>query len=1179
MRKRLASIFPGNQPLTDEQVLALETTIKNLMETSVGGREVFLAWKQSGQQYLDVLNVLPPQRIIWDAPTRREMAQKLVDLLEEHIDIAYQKQIAGIELELVQVQNQILRLQDDLVLTESNLGMTPKTFFQSERGQAATQDILTRGAERPVAAAKGAAKGRLNKQQAMELHEELLNSDSYPVAKSQQRAGNIAHSLAELAYDERRTIGTRFTQEEWDDIVNGRAIKLGATRKMEAIIKTARNRFKTVHRAEWDALNGQVADETVVQRLVQDLIAENAANAADPATVAARRASIADQWSDTDGYKVLSKINEARAEWIAADQAEKSKNGQFLKDRAAQTGERLERNLQDLTVEFDEWTPESTKELDRLYAQARRASDVSRLPENLPEEKIQEAERIYTALVAKSRYGQQRIDEILSTPLERKSPEQLADEIRILRKLREDGVETPLMKERGARNLERERRRLLQGRIEVDKVTPEQRKAAAVRRGTLRAGEEEKIRKEADAAALDRYLDPNEQNVKPITDESEIVIREARALEGRGGARVTNPDEAIESRVFADNDTLRSEAFAEIEERQRIKRLNRPWRALWRKELESSRSGTIVPTQQARTRTVVSEEGLERIQAELEELLAPTRTSLVDASRGEAAAAARRVQQAQAVYDQAENLSTYTPESVKQIEEDIRLVSGLLTQFEQKVAPTVRGQAQRVRIMREVAKRQGQLYETLDEGRTRMEEALEVVKQIGSKDQIDAVDAVILAQIDAEAQFFQTVANMSQAVVDRQMLQSVQASLDQGAVLLPNGKLRLTNGSIVDGVPVDAVAESNQRLLKQGFSVLNEKYYPELQATEEFAVLWNNASRAADPEWIRKLAYYVGPYTKAWKAFAVLSPGFHVRNAIANAVTYTVAGGNMDNLIRITPIYASWAKAKKAGIKWEVWLRSQPQELIPQLETARLGALGSGGGIFSETFKEATGGSKIYDNWLTRKNYAIGQASDNYMRFALAFDTAVKGGDVGLAQARVKRFYFDYEDLSNADKLMRQIIPFWLWTTRNMTMQIQNMWLNPRPYLIYESLKRNFRDKEQGDPPFVRDLGGFKLPFGDGLYLMPDIGFNRLENDIKMFYDPKAFLNKSNPLIKIPAEQIMGETTFTETPLETPQDRLLAALRAAAPPVGQAERLFANEGLSQLNAWLGYLGSPVRKYN
>jgi hypothetical protein len=146
-------------------------------------------------------------------------------------------------------------------------------------------------------------------------------------------------------------------------------------------------------------------------------------------------------------------------------------------------------------------------------------------------------------------------------------------------------------------------------------------------------------------------------------------------------------------------------------------------------------------------------------------------------------------------------------------------------------------------------------------------------------------------------------------------------------------------------------------------------------------------------------------------------------------------------------------------------------------------------------------------------------------------------------------------------------------------MQIQNIWLNPRPYLIYESLKRNFRDKEQGDPPFVRDLGGFKLPFGDGLYLMPDIGFNRLENDIKMFYDPKAFLNKSNPLIKIPAEQIMGETTFTETPLETPQDRLLAALRAAAPPVGQAERLFANEGLSQLNAWLGYLGSPVRKYN
>ena len=1126
------SVYVVSKLVSDEQIPGIQQTVKNILLTSLEGREIYDSWITANRNFLEALNQLS-----WDKPAKREFAAKLLESLDEHIEIVYKKKITGLESEMREAENQVLRLLSDLNLIESNMGVMPRVFIRSERGQAATQDILMAGVDRPIAAAKGTAKGRMNKQEALAVHEELINSDAYPIAKSQQRAGNIAYSLAELSYNQRRTIGTRFTQEEWEDIVNGRTIKLGVNKKIDAIIKTAHNRFKALHRAEWDALGGEVSDENVVQRLVQDLIAENPANAADPSIVAARRGEIAAQWADTDGYNMLSKINDARAEWIAADQLEKSKNGQFLMDRAAQTGERLERNLQNLSLELDEWTAESAKELDRLYNIAVKASKEQQfLDDSVPESKIAEYERVYSDLVARSKYGQQKIDAVLSTPLERKSPEQLADEIRILRKLREDGVETPLVKERGSRALERERTRLLQG--PPDDLTPEQLKELARMRGSARAAKEAEMRSEANQNALDRVL---HQEAAVESKNSKV----ARWLEAKEAESIDEPYKALE-----------------------VKR-----------QLDLEAGQRTVPYRQANFKTQVDEERITNLQKELEELLAPTRTSLVDASRGEVKAAARRVQQAQAVYDQAQNLATYTPESAKQIEDDIRVISGLLTQFEQKVAPTVKSQAERAQIVREAAKRRGQLYETLEEGRVRMDDALELVKHIGTKDEIDAIDAVILAQIDAETQFFDAVANMSQAAFDRQMLQSVQASISKGAVLMPNGKLRLPNGSIIDGVPVDAVAESNRRVLKEGFVVLNEKYYPELQATEEFAALWNNATRTADPEWIRKLALYVGPYTKAWKAFAVLSPGFHVRNAIGNAVTFTISGGNIDNLIRVTPIYASWAKAKRAGTRWEVWLRTQPPELIPVLEEARLGALGSGGGIFSETFKEATGGSRIYDNWLTRKNYALGQEADNYMRFALAFDTAVKGGDAGLAQARVKRFYFDYEDLSNLDKVMRQIIPFWLWTTRNMTMQIQNMWLNPRPYLIYESLKRNFRDKERPDPPFVRELGGFKLPFGEGLFLMPDIGFNRLQNDVKMFYDPKAFLNKANPLIKIPAEQIMGETAFGGKPLTTTEERVLAALRATAPPVGQAERLFANEGLSQLNAWLGYLGSPVRKYN
>ena len=516
--------------------------------------------------------------------------------------------------------------------------------------------------------------------------------------------------------------------------------------------------------------------------------------------------------------------------------------------------------------------------------------------------------------------------------------------------------------------------------------------------------------------------------------------------------------------------------------------------------------------------------------------------------------------------------------------QDVQDALGIL----QKVARTLEGKIKVERMnesgLEQIRNGTHEMYNSLKLVQKRLREARQVALYVGDKESMDLIDQILLAQVKAESEFFDTYMKMGQARFDNQMLGAAEGMISAGGVLREDGRIVLPSGVVVDGVPADMVAGAVKRARAtfQNWEELG-KYFPDLQGSPEFMAMWNAGARMESPEWVRKLAYYIGDYTKLWKAFAVLSPGFHVRNSIANAVTYTMADGSMDNLIMVTPIYVAWTKARKAGTAWPDFLKTVDPKLVPALETAHLGMLGSGGGIFTETFKEATGSksstSFLLDNWLIRKNQAVGQAADNYMRFALAFDTAMKGGDVGLAQARVKRYFFDYEDLSTTDQVMRQIVPFWLWTSRNLTMQIQNMWLNPRPYLIYESFKRNFEDSETSVPPFVREMGGFRLPFGQGMYLMPDLGFNRVEKDLQAFINPKEFLNKANPLIKIPAEQALGENVFTGTEFKTPQDRLAAILRSAAPPVGQSERLFGKDGLSQLNAWLSYLGSPVRKYN
>ena len=470
-------------------------------------------------------------------------------------------------------------------------------------------------------------------------------------------------------------------------------------------------------------------------------------------------------------------------------------------------------------------------------------------------------------------------------------------------------------------------------------------------------------------------------------------------------------------------------------------------------------------------------------------------------------------------------------------------------------------------------------YTKHQEAKRFLEYANDVLTRLGAKadGDFDGLDAILRAQIASETEVHLAVAGMKSAQHDRLILQGVQQMLDGGGKLLPNGQVQLSNGLIVDGVPVDAVMEFGKGI-RTGWDSIS-KNFPNLYGSPEMVELLKNAARFEDPEFIRKMAYYIGPYTKLFKAFAVLSPGFHARNGLANAIQLALAGVEMDNAIQATRMYTRWLKASKSGQSWNEFVSALDPAMKEIMITTRNGSIGSGGGIYSEVMKEASG-SKLMDWWLIRKNYSLGQASDNYSRFVLSFDSAMKGNDQFTAAARVKRFYFDYEDLSTVDKVMKQFIPFWLFYSRNMHTQITNIWLNPKAYHIYYNIKNNISDREQPNPPFVEEMGGFKLPFGDGLYAMPDFGFTRIQKELTDLTNPTKMIPKMNPLFVVPFEQITGRDSYTGKKFEGVDDRLINALTSLVPPAQQTDKLILNDNpMSKLNAWLSYMGSPIRKYN
>jgi hypothetical protein len=615
-----------------------------------------------------------------------------------------------------------------------------------------------------------------------------------------------------------------------------------------------------------------------------------------------------------------------------------------------------------------------------------------------------------------------------------------------------------------------------------------------------------------------------------------------------------------------------------------------------------------------------SEEAIARLQSDLESI--STTVDASNASTKKARTAARSantkaqnlVTDLQAQFDSVKGLvQPHDPVAIKKLEDRLLEVQDMINSTQRGVAfdPTVRvNKTSRVK-----SKIDGKYYNesrpvpsgrttvrtrvagtsssarSYNQGIKTLDEGIEMLRTFGTRGPgFSHLENIAQRQIQLQAEYEAAVAVLGNTEVEQRLMAGLQNSI---YTLEKSG--RVNNAA---GQQVGQFASSNVRKffpdLEEGWQYLSRGIYgaegvkgdygiyPGLAGSPEFVELWNQAKRFDDPAYLREMQKYVGSYTKFFKAYATMTPGFHVRNGLANAVKLAFMGAEFGNMMEATPLYIDWMKASRAGMQYEDWVLSKPAELREVLRTARKSMFGSGGGIFTEDFKDAVGGSRLWDNKLVRFNAKWGQESDNYSRFVLGFDSAKSGMDVGMAQARTKRAFYDYEDLSEVDAVMRQIVPFWLWTSRNLIFELQNQWLNPKPYAIYNSIMRNMRDPDyetsEYPSPFVREIGGIKLPFGDNLYLAPDLGFTRTPQQLGEIFDPIRYTNNLNPLLKIPLEEFLGRSVFTGNPLDSPQERLIHILKGFVPPVQMGDRLIGSEGDAAKNAWLSFVGSPVRTY-
>lgn len=400
----------------------------------------------------------------------------------------------------------------------------------------------------------------------------------------------------------------------------------------------------------------------------------------------------------------------------------------------------------------------------------------------------------------------------------------------------------------------------------------------------------------------------------------------------------------------------------------------------------------------------------------------------------------------------------------------------------------------------------------------------------------------------------------------------------------------------------------------KGWVALGRKF-PSMQISPELAEIFQNGHKLADPEIARQFSKFMGAYTRFFKTWATFSPGFHVRNSIANAMALLFGGGNPLYLNEGLQISMKWSKAEAAGMPWTKFLATLTPEQASAAEVARLSTAAAGGGMYSQLEQELKQGGKWVNNRATKASRRYGELADNHARFIFGYDAGRQGMDYRGAAARTKRFFVDYMDMSDLDKTMSTIVPFWMWTSRNLPTQVVNMWLNPKPYLIYNNIRRNFSDDTDSAlvPQYLKEMGAWKLPFGDNMFLQLDTGFTQVGPQMEMLKDPQRILSNINPMLRLPIElaggrQLYSNRPFSEQPVKVEgpmqeviqpllqalgygatnsqgekfvSDKAYYALRNYLPMLGTFERLnpsidaYKERGVG--NAVAGWLGSPVRQ--
>lgn len=368
-------------------------------------------------------------------------------------------------------------------------------------------------------------------------------------------------------------------------------------------------------------------------------------------------------------------------------------------------------------------------------------------------------------------------------------------------------------------------------------------------------------------------------------------------------------------------------------------------------------------------------------------------------------------------------------------------------------------------------------------------------------------------------------------------------------------KIKDADGSpILRAVPIeDAKRHGIDSVVEMGEEVATPVRYvghPEIVRilNEQAAIKTNDAS-------LKAWRHASGSVLQMWRGMATFGPAYTNRNAIGNLWLNFLGG--VTNPIwykRAMKYQTAIGRAYKnigpdadfhAAIDAAEGLTTRERRILKDAVDRQV----IGHGFFDTDLPHPsiTGekGSKfrwvlpVADNPLLSGARTVNRAVENNARMAHYLKKVEELGDADAAAASVKKFLFDYTDLTAFERnVMKRVIPFYTFMRKNVPLEIEQAIEQPWKFSTAAHIESEADQR--------------------GLDFFPDLPTESI-NDLWRIVDPSSTMperwrgafDATNPFVKIPSEQMAAASTFNAYPYRTTNAKMEALLRTLLPPFGK----------------------------